>query len=102
MESNMATIRVYVTHEGLEKLALGQKLYSWHYGIKDHEDDPIPEHSKLVGEFEPNLPTPAECVQPVLAKLAEKEAQIQADAYADVKALNERRQNLLSLTYATP
>jgi hypothetical protein len=101
MESNMATIRVYLTTEGLENLALGKSLYSWHYTLKDREDDAAPEHSILIGQFEPSLPAPAECVQPVLAKMAEKEAQIQADAYADVKALNERRQNLLSLTYAT-
>ena len=91
-------LKLYLLPEGAEALALGRTLYTWNYAVRE-EDADAPANSLPLGEIEFDLPSPVKCIQPVLAKLAQREAEIQAEAYKEVLELKERRQNLLSLTY---
>ena len=94
-------MKVYLTVEGLERIALGHQLYSWDYVVREEGEDP-PKYSKLVGDFTASYPLPAECVHPVLAKLTEREAAIQAEAYKEVAELKQRKANLECITYEVP
>jgi len=94
-------LKLYLLPEGAEALALGRTLYTWNYALREESSD-APDNSLPLGEVEFDLPAPAECVQPVLAKLARREAEIQAEAYKEVREIKERRANLLSLTYTMP
>lgn len=91
-------MKVYLTVEGQERVALGRSLYSWDFVVREEGATP-PERSCLVGTFEPVFPSPEDCIPPVLEKFKEKEAEIQAAAHSELMELQERRQNLLSLTY---
>ena len=92
--------KVYVTVEGLERVALNLPLYSWHINtVQENNDIGQAEGSYLLHEFDALLPLAVDCIQPVLAKLAEQEQEIQAEAYREVMELKQRRENLLSLTY---
>jgi hypothetical protein len=94
----MAHLSIYLNAEGQERLALGQPRYSWHYDVRNVEED-IPEGHAFLGTVDAQLPTIAECLPPVLAKLKKREAEIQAEAYQEVLEIQERRNNLISLTY---
>lgn len=89
-------MKVYIAVEGLERLALGRSLYTWDYLVRD-DSDPPPEHSRYAGSFEVTLPTPADCVAPVMAKLKEREQTIQLEAQRDVMEIQERRMNLQAI-----
>ena len=85
-------VKVYLTLDALERIALGQTLYSWHFGATN-EDARKDVH--FLTEIEVTLPSPAECVGPVLSKLAAKEDEIQAAAYEELKEIKKRRNDLM-------
>lgn len=95
----MVKLSVYLTVEGQEQLALGNSIYSWNY-VTRLADSEGPDGAALLGSLEVALPTVEQCLPPVLAKLKKREAEIQAEAYKEVMEIQERRNNLLSLTYA--
>ena len=91
-------LKLYLLPEGAESHALGRTLYTWYYALREESSD-APDSSLFLAEVEFDLPTPADCVQPVLAKLAKRETELQAEVYKEIMELKERRANLLSLTY---
>lgn len=91
-------LKVYIDAAGMEKIALGQELYSWHYSVYPAEAEKGA-LLKCVGTFNAQLPSIDACIVPVMEALKKKEAEIQAQAYAEVQEISERRANLLSLTY---
>lgn len=95
----MSHISIYLTIEGQERLALGQSLYPWHYAVRPVEEE-IPEGHAFLATCEIQLPSVAECLPPVLAKLKLREAEIQAEAYKEILEIKTRRNNLLSLGFA--
>ena len=94
-------MKVYLTVEGLERVALGRALYSWDYVVRDDPDEP-PKHGIQVGVFDPVMPPPAECVVPVMAKLNEREQAIKAEAFKEIAEVQDRKANLQSITYEVP
>lgn len=94
-------LKVYVTVEGLEQIALGNRLWAWHYTVREAEEE-ASEHSILIGEFEPALPGREDCIAPVLERFRAKEAEIQAEAYRELQEVKSRRDNLLALTMEQP
>jgi hypothetical protein len=81
----------------MEKLALGQSLYSWDYQLV-LPDDSEPTTGVYVGMATVDLPPREVCVVPVLAELKRKEDEIQAEAYQAVLEVQNRRNNLLAIT----
>jgi len=94
-------LKVYVSVEGLERLATNQPLYSWHHRMTREDEDCL-KGDVLIGSFEPSYPSKEACIPPVLEKLKQREAEIQAEAYSEVQEIQERRNNLLALTYEEP
>jgi len=96
---------VLVTVEGMEQIAKGGEPYSWQLQIIKAEDfDEHPDvysDRMLVERFAAQLPSAAECVAPVLAKLRAKEQEIQAEAYEEMMKVKERREQILALTMSS-
>jgi hypothetical protein len=88
---------IYLTPEGLEALALGRNLYSWHWGLQE-AGGTLPENSIQVATCEAVLPSKEACIPPVLAKLKEREDEINASAQEDLMAIRQRKNDLLMLT----
>lgn len=89
---------IYLTPEGLEALALGRNLYNWHYSTR-LEDDTPPKNSILIAKCTAKLPAKEACIAPVLAKLKEREDEINASAAEDLMAIRQRKNDLLMLTH---
>lgn len=89
-------LSIYVTAEGLERVALGKFLYAWDFSVREEGGLP-PERGAKIGEIEPKYPSIAECIPVVMETLKAKEAEIQAEAYGEVQKIQERRNNLLIL-----
>jgi hypothetical protein len=89
---------VYLTIEGQEKVALGERPNSWHYTVSDTTRDYEGNTDTLLCEVSIPLPSKEFCMAPVLAKLKAKEAEIQAEAYKEMLLVKARRDALLCLT----
>ena len=94
-------VRLYITADGLERLAKGQVNYlnSWHWAIRK-EDETAPENSLQVGALEVTLPTPEQCVSPALAELNKRIQSTLANTEQEVKELKERCADLACLSYS--
>lgn len=99
MSQATAQRKVYITIEGMERIAKGETLYNWHFTTGGMEDD-MGENYHLVGEFNINLPSAADCIHPVLEKLKAKEAEIQAEAFVELKKVQQRRNDLLTIGFS--
>lgn len=93
--------KVYLTIEGMERIAKGDQLYNWHFTTAGTDDDLGADYI-LVGEFEVSLPSAADCIKPVLDKLNKKEAEIQAEAFAEIRKVQQRRNDLLTIGFSQP
>jgi len=93
-------LKLYVNVDGLEQIALGEVLWPWHFTLQTNQYDVPPTGAVYLGEVDYELPKAEDCIAPVLAKLAAREQEIQAEAYREVQELKGRRENLLSLTYS--
>lgn len=95
-------IRLYLTADGLEKLAKGQadSLYTWHWAVRQ-EGEKDPENSLQVGSVEIELPTPEQCVSPALAELNKRIQSTLANTQQEVKELQERCADLACLAYSS-
>jgi len=91
-------LKVYIDAAGMEKIALGQPLYSWNYNVQD-EDSSVADNKFCIATFTPEFPLPEACIIPVLESFKEREAEIQAEAHEEMMKIGERRANLLALTY---
>ncbi|MFZ2287587.1 MAG: hypothetical protein WAV93_11430 [Bacteroidales bacterium] len=91
-------LKVYIDVAGMENIALGKPLWNWHYSVypADAEKDAS---LKCVGTFNAQLPSIDACIVPVMEALKKKEAEIQLAAYEEVREINDRRANLLALTF---
>ena len=96
-------VRLYITADGLEKLAKGKSdyLYSWHWAIRP-DTEAAPENSLEVGALEIELPTPEQCVGPALAELNKRIQSTLASTEQEVKELKERCADLACLAYSPP
>lgn len=92
---------VYLTVEGMERHAKNDKLYNWHFSLFEHDSEPYSNYKK-VGEVVLNLPPVGECIQPVLDYIKERETTIQADTFAELKKLHQRRNDLLTIGFSQP
>ena len=93
-------LKIYVNVDGLEQLALGQELWPWHFAVQTGQYDTAPTGAVFLGEVDYALPSAEACIVPVLAKLAQRQSEIQAEAHEELLKLNERKQKLLSLSYS--
>lgn len=92
-------LRIYMTAEGLENLATAKEPWPWHFSMRTGTMEPEA-NSLLLAETEVELPNREACIPPVLAMLKAREQTLQADVHEDLRALAQRRENLLALTYA--
>ena len=95
------TRKVYLSIEGMERLIKGETLYNWYFTTAGMDDD-MGQNYKLVGTVELDLPSAADCIQQVLAKLKSKEDEIQAEAFAEVQKVQQRRNDLLTIGFSQP
>lgn len=94
-------LRIYLEVEGQESLATNKTVWPWNYSIRTEDVDVEPSKGgKLLAEVEVELPSRESCIPTVLEMLKEREQSIQAEAHKDLRAVAERRENLLALTYA--
>jgi hypothetical protein len=93
--------KVYITIEGMERIAKNEIMYNWHFTTAGMDDDMGTDYL-FVGEFEVSLPSAADCIKPVLAKLKKKEDEIQAEAFAELKKVHQRRNDLLTIGFSQP
>ena len=91
--------KVFLCADGLEQQALGRRLYSWHFYVLQ-EDDLPPDNAIQIAEFEAQLPAVEQCIPPVLAKFKDSEARIQAEACVALKEIQDRRNDLLTLSFS--
>lgn len=94
-------MKIYLDTDGQENLATGKTIWPWNYSVRTSDDEPS-RGSLLVGECEITLPSKEICIPHVLAKLQERETEINAMAHADLATIRLRRDNLLALTYEEP
>ena len=96
-------VRLYITADGLERLAKGQVNYlnSWHWAIRKDDETPL-ENSLEVGAVEVTLPTQEQCVSPALAELNKRIQSTLANTQQEVKELQERCADLACLAYSPP
>jgi len=92
-------LRIYLEVEGQESLATNKTVWPWYYSIRTEDVEPS-KGGKLLAEVEVELPSRESCIPTVLEMLKEREQSIQAEAHKDLRAVAERRENLLALTYA--
>jgi hypothetical protein len=92
-------IYLYLTPEGQEIYALGKDLFPWHILTQLSPRSSADDGYKLVGTTEVTLPSKESCLLTALERIKEKEQEIQAEAHVEMMRLQERRNNLLSLTY---
>ena len=92
-------LRIYLDVEGQESLATNKTVWPWNYSIRTEDVEPS-KGGKLLAEVEVELPSRESCIPTVLEMLKEREQSIQAEAHKDLRAVAERRENLLALTYA--
>jgi hypothetical protein len=93
--------KVYITVEGMERIVKGEHLYNWYFTTAGVDDD-MGDGYHLVGEFEVSLPSAADCIKPVLDKLKKKEDEIQAEAFAELRKVQQRRNDLLTIGFQSP
>lgn len=93
---------VMVTVEGLEQIAKGGVPYAWQLQVAPAEGFKVENYTERteVGRFTAKFPSAADCITPVLEKLKAKEQEIQAEAYAEMMKVKERREQLLALPMA--
>lgn len=92
-------LRIYLDVEGQENLATNRTVWPWCYSVRTEEVEPR-KGAKLLAQIEVELPPRESCIPTVLEMLKEREQSIQAEAHKDLRAVAERRENLLALTYA--
>lgn len=90
--------KLWITAEGQEAIATGKNLYTWHYIVREQDEEPYKPDEICVAEFTITLPSVATMIPTVMEHLAKREAEIQAEAYADVMKIKERREKLLAIT----
>ena len=91
-------LRIYLDVEGQESLATNKTVWPWNYSIRTEDVEPS-KGAKLLAQIEVELPSRESCIPTVLEMLKEREQSIQAEAHKDLRAVAERRENLLALTY---
>lgn len=91
-------LHIYLTPEGAEALSLGKILFPWHFSVKD-EPLSSPEYL-LLGEFNAAMPSREDTVRVAVSKLDRRLKEVYLEAESEAKAINERKQNLLSLAYS--
>jgi len=94
-------MKIYLDTDGQENLATSKTIWPWNFSIRTDDEEPA-RGSILVAECEAVLPSKEVCIPHVLAKLAERESEINAMAHADLATIKLRRDNLLALTYEEP
>ena len=90
--------KLWITAEGQEAIATGKNMYTWHYIVREQDEEPYKEDEICVAEFSITLPPVAKLIPVVMEHLRVKEAEIQAEAYKDVMKIKERREKLLAIT----
>lgn len=90
--------KLWITAEGQEAIANGRSMYTWHYIVREQDEEPYKADEICVAEFTMTLPSVEVLIPNVMEHLKNKEAEIQAEAYKDVMKIKERRENLLAIT----
>lgn len=92
-------MNIYLRLDGMEAFAKGDDLYAWHFTC-------IPEGDKynkpevgavLVATTDYVMPSRADCIAPILAKLDRREKEIQTEAFKELQEVQQRKNDLLML-----
>lgn len=99
-------LTVYLTLDGQEAFAKGSYLYNWHFSVFVGEPSDYntvnPTNILIADGIEVTVPKVPTCIANVLAHLAEKEAEIQAEACRGTLVIKRRRDDLLMLGHESP
>jgi len=93
---------IYLTAEGAEKHAMGQKIYPWHFTVRNPEDTDFgqpPPDGTSVGSLDAVLPSVNVCRTMAETMLKNKLREVQAEAYTNVQEVENRLSNLLALPF---
>ena len=90
-------LKMCMTTEGMERWATGQTLYSWHFTATLEETDLGPQYL-LLGEVDVRMPSPEDCIVPVLEALAKREQEIRTESYEELQKIKQRRNDLMMLS----
>jgi hypothetical protein len=83
-------VQIYLNSEGQEAFALGQTPNSWHFSVRPVGGYAESERSILLLEVELPMPNQVTCALRATEKLKAREQEIQAEAYKEVQAVQER------------
>jgi hypothetical protein len=95
-------VQIYLTVDGQEVLAQNSpsSLYPWHFSVQQVPSNiDLNKRYILVGEVDVELPAAKTCIPNVIAGLEAERDRVYAEAALQAKHLNERLQNVLSLTF---
>ena len=69
--------------------------HSWHFIARG--GDPRPQY-RLLGEVDVRMPSPEDCIVPVLEALAKREQEIRTESYEELQKIKQRRNDLMMLS----
>lgn len=93
-------LRIDLLVEGLEALATGKEIYSWHFTAKDPTSEfwGMPTKGSVeVGWADVTLPKPETGIAAVLETIAARELELRQQLNTDLAELEQRRANLLAI-----
>lgn len=90
-------LKICMTTEGMERWATGQTLYSWHFNVL-LEEVTLSSQYRLLGEVDVRMPSPEDCIVPVLEALAKREQEIRTESYEELQKIKQRRNDLMMLS----
>lgn len=90
-------LKICMTAEGMERWARGQTLYSWHFNAL-LEEVTLSSQYRLLGEVDVRMPSPEDCIVPVLEALAKREQEIRTESYEELQKIKQRRNDLMMLS----
>lgn len=93
-------LRIDLLVGGLEALATGKEIYSWHFTAKDPTNEfwGMPtKGSVTIGYADVTLPEPETGIAAVLETIAARELELRQQLNTDLAELEQRRSNLLAI-----
>ena len=95
-------VSIFLNVEGMEQQAKGLKVHTWHFSEQIREEGDVRYDEQGMNfiwlkDVEFTLPSPAQCIRPVLEKLKAREAEIRSEAEKELMIITQRRNDLLMI-----
>lgn len=94
-------VSIFLNIEGMERHATGKELFAWNFSTQLHREGDE-RYDTMQGfiwlaDLDLSLPDAADCIAPVMKKLKERETEINAEAAKELRAVQQRRNDLLMI-----